>query len=150
MKSAGGLLNEGNLLKSGNQGNTGRSGPNKRIRGMIGEENMATKDPDKEIRRKCTEFLLEKVMPRPSPEGHYVKLDLPPMATLQDIKINIECINASVVRGGISLQESKELLFIVEQCRKVYELEDAAKNLEEIQRLMKEKGCINCNGNNGR
>src|SRR4051812_2108221 len=112
MKSAENVLKKANILNNGNLGNTGRKGPNKRSWDILGEENivtlfklqldMALNDTDKEIRRKCTEFLLDRITPKPRTEGSYVKLTLPPMKTIHDIKENEKLIMDNVLAGKVS------------------------------------------------
>lgn len=118
----------------------------------IGEENclslyqtyleMATNDPDKETRRKCHEFLLDKVMPKPAPLPHrtYIEIPLLSMDSIEDIKENEKILLKYVCNGDISLEEGKELFSMTEQARKTYETTEIAKMLSEIDDRMKENG----------
>ncbi len=142
-------LNNGNPIRKG----TGRpkDSVNKYRKEMlrIGEENclslyktyleMATSDPDKETRRKCHEFLLEKVMPR-IPHRTYFKISFLPIDSINNIKKNVDTILKNMGDGFIALEEAKDLFSMMEQARKTYETNEMAKMMFEIDQRMKKKG----------
>ena len=140
-------LNNGNPIRQG----TGRpkDSVNKYRKEMlrIGEENclslyktyleMATSDPDKEIRRKCHEFLLEKVMPR-LPYKTYVDIPLLSMGTIENIKENEDTICKHISNGSLSLEEGKELFAITDQARKSWECTEGVRLHDEMQKMWEE------------
>jgi hypothetical protein len=152
MKSSG-----GNSLKEDNIGRVGRQECNKMKKAieLIGEENikslyamqldLALHHPDPDVRVKCAQFLLDKVTPRAIatpklPEGRYVNIPLIPMDTMADIKENGKIIAKYICEGSISLEEGEKLLDLTEQARRLYETNEVAKMVNDIDRRLKEEG----------
>jgi transcription initiation factor TFIIIB Brf1 subunit/transcription initiation factor TFIIB len=139
------------LLKNGNKRNVGRKGKNKPniTRDFLGEENittlckmhldMALNDPDKEVRRKCMEFLLDKVLTKaaPIPYRNYVDIDLLPMTSPENIKINENIILENLSNGKLTLDETKDLMNITVQGRNTWEATVMATKLEELDQHVK-------------
>lgn len=118
----------------------------------IGEENclslynlqldMAKNSNDEDVRKSCQQFLLDKVVPKatPAPPARYIKLTLPPMNSIEDIKENEKIIIQHVCDSSISLEEGEKLFAMTEQTRKTYEATEIAKMLIDMDQRMKEKG----------
>lgn len=101
--------------------------------------NMAENSNDEDNRRSAQQYLLDKVLPKALP-GRYVKLMLPPMNSMEDIKENEKLIMQYICEGAISLEEAEKLFAMTEQSRKTYEATEIAKMLIDMDQRMKEKG----------
>lgn len=141
-------------LKNGTTPRTGRDEPN-RIRkelARLQEENfkslyqlqydMANNHPDHETRMKCQQFLLDKVMPKatPAPAASYVKFDLIPMHSMEDITENELKVLELIAKEEVSLEEGQKFLSLTAQARSTYEATEAMKLIESIDGRLKENG----------
>jgi polyhydroxyalkanoate synthesis regulator phasin len=95
-----------------------------------------------EQRISCQQFLLDKILPKatPIPASRYVKIEIIPMNSMEDIRTNEKTIMEYVSKGEISLEEGKDLFSMTEQSRKTYEATEIAKMLIDMDQRMKEKG----------
>lgn len=122
---------------------------------LIGEENikslyemqldLALYHHEPDIRVKCSQFLLNKTIPNAIatpklPEGRFVNIPLIPMDTMEDIKENGKIIAKYICDGSISLDEGEKLLDLTEQARRLYETNEVAKMVNDIDRRLKEEG----------
>lgn len=148
------MISEGkNTLKNGTipRARRERDEVNKYRKEMlrIGEENclslyqmqldMAENSVDEDNRRSSQQFLLDKVLPKALP-GRYIKIIIPPMHTMEDIKENERVIMQYVCDGSISLEEGEKLFAMTEQSRKTYEATEMAKMIADMDQRMKEQG----------
>jgi hypothetical protein len=138
-------LNNGNKI----QPRAGRQEGNKIKKAMelIKEENvislynmqldLATNSPNEDTRVKCSQFLLDKVLPKapPLPQRTYVSITLLPMDSIENIRENESIVLKYVSNGSLSLEEGRELLAITEQGRKTWECTEGARMHAEIKQM---------------
>lgn len=122
---------EKNTLSNGNIPRTKREkGERNRWMEVIGQEkypaifkqllDTAMNHPNKELRSIGKKFLLAIVEHNPNKKNHYIKLQLPPMNTMEDIKENEKMIMDNILDANISLEEGNKIFSMIDQYRENY------------------------------